>query len=176
LIHDFEERLKWSEAASDEPFWDAVYRKAFPGIVAHCLCSGDTPSQRMGIDRILFLGSGQELRVDEKKRRLEYGDFLLEFLSNDRTGAPGWIEKDLFIDYLAYAFMPSKKVYLFPWHLLRLAWNRNGRQWKRMGELNQDGFRICRATNRGWVTHSVAVPRRVLYQELNRASVIEVML
>jgi hypothetical protein len=176
MIHDFHERLRFSEACSDEPFWEAVYREAFPNLVSHMLCSGDTTSQRMGIDRLLMLGSGQELRIDEKKRGREYGDFLLEYLSNDHTGAPGWIEKDLFIDYLAYAFMPSQKVYLLPWQMLRRAWMIHGETWKQRGEDQEPGYRIVSASNPGYRTWSVAVPINVLYRSMNSASVIEVEL
>jgi hypothetical protein len=173
-MHDFRERLSYSAKCSDEPFWEQVYREAFPGLVNHMPCPGDYDSQRMGIDRILLLSNGQELRIDEKKRERDYGDFLFEYLSNDQTQAVGWIEKDLFIDYLAYAFMPSQKVYLFPWQLLRRAWRQHGEEWKTAAFDGQRGFRIVPAQNRDYCTFSVAIPRRVLYLALNRASVIEV--
>jgi hypothetical protein len=98
MIHDFKERLEFSESASGEPFWDAIYRKAFPGMVSHMPCPGDTQSQRLGIDRLILLSSGRVLAIDEKKREQDYNDILLEYLSNDSTGAPGWIEKELQID------------------------------------------------------------------------------
>lgn len=159
-----------------EAFWDAAYRCAFPNLVTHARCDGDTESQRMGIDRLLFLSNGQELRIDEKKRERDYGDFLIEYLSNDRTRAPGWIEKDLFIDYLAYAFVPSQKVYLFPWPLLRRAWHVYGDEWRRLARQNRDGFRQIVAHNQGYRTHAIAVPKKRLYQCINLASVIEVTL
>src|SRR3990167_1365330 len=117
-MNDFHTDLAYSNAMSDEKFWDAIYRKAFPNIVNHMICTGNTASQRIGIDRIIHLSNGNSLKVDEKKRRREYDDILLEFVSNDIAGAPGWIEKDLAIDYLAYAFMESKRCYLFPWQML----------------------------------------------------------
>ena len=86
LVHDFRERLSWSEEASTEPFWNAVYHKAFPNLVNHMQCIGDTVSQRMGIDRVLFLTNGKTLYVDEKKRQREYNDILLEYISVDTTG------------------------------------------------------------------------------------------
>ena len=39
--HEFEPQLAWSEKQGDEPFWEAVYRKAFPGMVGHMLASGE---------------------------------------------------------------------------------------------------------------------------------------
>lgn len=166
MIHDFKTDLRFSEISSDELFWDAVYRKAFPNMVNHMLCQGDTASQRMGIDRLVFLSNGRELRIDEKKRRCEYGDILLEYLSNNSTGAPGWVEKDLYIDYLAYAFMPLQKVYLFDWPMLRRAWCQYGAQWKRQ-------YKQVIAKNNGYQTFSVPVPTAVLNAAVSNARIIQ---
>jgi len=165
-IHDFQERLEYSETASDEDFWDAVYRKAFPDMLWHKLCSGDTQSQRLGIDRLVFLKSGRVLAVDEKKREKEYPDILLEYLSNDQTGALGWIEKDLLIDYLAYAFMPPRRVYLFPWDMLRRAWLHYKSEWLQK-------YKIPPARNNGYCTHSVAVPIQELRNAVTAAAIIQ---
>lgn len=166
-VHDFRERLAWSEAAGAEAFWDAVYRKAFPNLVNHMQTLGNTAGQRLGIDRVLHLANGKTLYVDEKKRSREYGDILLEYLSNDATGAPGWIEKDLSIDYLAYAFMQSKRCYLFPWPMLRRAWFRYGHEWRR------DYEPVC-AQNAGYRTWSVPVPIPVVRKAISVASIIDV--
>lgn len=165
-VHNFERDLKFSEEASDEAFWDAIYKKAFPNMVNHMLCSGDTKSQRMGIDRLVLLSNGKVLRIDEKKRREVYDDILLEFVSVDTTGAPGWIEKDLAIDYLAYAFMPIERVYLFPWDMLRRAWKYYKREWIAR-------YPRITAQNDGYKTFSVAVPIDTLRRSVSIASVIQ---
>ncbi len=166
ITHDFRQSLAYSEIASDEPFWDAVYKKAFPNIVNHMLASADTESQRMGIDRVLILGNGQVLKVDEKKRTEVYPDILLEYVSVDTKGTPGWIEKDLAIDYLAYAFMPTKKVYLFPWALLRRAWSHFKETWIKE-------YPRITAQNNGYKTISVAVPIDVLVKAVSAACIIQ---
>lgn len=154
--HDFEERLAWGESMADEPFWEQIYRQAFPTFSAMAKNEAEGNAQRCGIDRVILLQSGRSLYVDEKKRSIrDTGDFLLEFLSNDRTGAPGWIEKDLQIDYLAYAFIPVQRCYLFPWHCLRGAWLTNKVAW--LGQ-----FKPKIARNRTYGTHSLPVPRGVL--------------
>ena len=167
MIHDFNQQLTWSEEQSCEPFWSAVYKKAFPTMVNHMLGSGDTKSQRMGIDRVILLSNGKTLHIDEKKRREVYSDILLEFVSVDTTGAPGWIEKDLSIDYLAYAFMPTKRCFLFDWLMLRRAWQAFGERWK-------NEHRIVPAQNKGYKTFSVAVPIPVLQQAVRTAAIIDV--
>lgn len=183
--HEFKERLSWSEAAGHEPFWNAVYGKAFPNLVNHMMCSGDTQSQRMGIDRILYLGNGLTVAIDEKKRDKDYGDMLLEYISVDTTNAPGWMEKDLAIDYLAYAVMPKKQCYLFPWQLMRRVWLKFGQEWIATAKENEqklkegkghknNGYRIIEARNRTYSTWSVAVPMSMFRERLSLASVIDV--
>lgn len=174
VIHDFQERLQWSEAKGYEPFWEAVYKKAFPNLVNHMLCSGDTDSQRQGVDRLLFLSNNMTLRIDEKKRNVTYPDILLEYISVDTTGAPGWMDKDLAIDYLAYAFIPTKQCYLYPWPLLRRAWIRYRDEWIAKGKRKQEGFRIVPGKNRNYTTWSVVVPIVVLQAALRSAIVIDV--
>jgi len=166
-VHDFKERLQWSESQSDEPFWDAVYRKAFPNLVNHMVCPGNTTSQRMGIDRIIMLANGKSISIDEKKREKDYPDICLEYISIDTTRAPGWIEKDLAIDYLAYAFMPSKRCYLFPWPQLRRAWQQFGEEWK-------SKYFNPKAPNNGYQTISVAVPIDIWQRAVSTACVINV--
>lgn len=95
MIHDFKERLAWSQSFADEPFWEACYALAFPDMVGCFACPKDSESQRKGVDRLIHLSNGRTLYVDEKKRGKEYGDILLEFVSNDRTGTLGWVEKKL---------------------------------------------------------------------------------
>lgn len=164
--HNFIERLSFSERASDESFWLSVYRKAFPGMVNHMPCPGDNETQRAGIDRLILLNNGRVLRIDEKKREKVYPDILLEYISVDTTGAPGWIEKNLAIDYLAYAFMPTQRVYLLDWLTLRRAWVANRDNWKRT-------YRRISAQNIGYKTWSVAVPIVVLQQAMTIASVVQ---
>lgn len=165
-VHDFNERLAFSENASHESFWQAIYRKAFPDMVGNMVCSGENQSQRLGIDRIIQLSSGKTIYIDEKKRERDYPDILLEYVSVDTTGAPGWIEKDLQIDYLAYAFLPSQRAYLFPWQMLRLAWVNKGKEW--VGR-----HRRVEAQNKGYKTISVAVPIMEIRQAVAKAALIQ---
>lgn len=191
-IHDFNEQLAYSERSSCEPFWDAVYRKAFPNLVNHMVCSGNTQGQRMGVDRMIYLSNNLTIAVDEKKRRIDYGDVILEYISVDKTNAPGWIEKDLAIDYLAYAIMTTKQCYLFPFQLLRRVWCHFGKEWIDLAEQNEKaleekksgnpqfrsykntGFRKVEAKNKGYSTWSIAVPAMLLRKKVSDASIIDV--
>jgi len=166
-IHNFQEQLRWGEEQSCEGFWDAVYRKAFPTMLNHMQCLGSSDNQRMGIDRVIQLSNGKTLYIEEKKRRGVYPDILLEYVSVDRTGAPGWIEKDLIVDYLAYAFIPNKRCYLYSYPLLRRAWINYKDSWLKT-------YRTIKAQNEGYATLSVAIPIDVLKQSVAVASIIDV--
>lgn len=164
--HDFHEQLAYSEEASEESFWKDIYNEAFPD---HLLCqqvSGDTISQRRGVDRLIYMPNDRVIRIDEKKRKKVYRDVLLEYISVDTTGAPGWMEKDLNIDYIAYAWMPIQKVYLLDWLHLKRAWRMNKEDWLQE-------FKTVPAQNNGYVTLSVAIPNSVIMQEVARASIID---
>lgn len=166
VTHDFKERLAYSEAASCESFWDQVYKEAFPSMIWHKQCTGNTEGQHRGVDRLIYLKNDRVLRIDEKKREKQYNDILLEYVSVDTTGAPGWIEKALAIDYLAYAFMPTQRVYLFDWLILKRCWRYYGEIWKRK-------YKIVKAKNSRYYTHSVAVPIDVLMDKTSKARVIQ---
>jgi hypothetical protein len=164
-FNDFNNDLKYSLKASTEAFWDQVYAKAFVDLKETRLCD-NLEWQKMGIDRFVYLTNGRIFAVDEKCRRQVYDDILLEFISVDTTGAPGWIEKDLAIDFFAYAFMPIQRVYLFSWPMLRRAWNHFGGTWKTK-------YGVIKARNEGYNTLSVPVPIKVLRQTVNNATIIQ---
>ena len=168
VIHDFAASLKRSEEGSLEPFWEEIYRRHFPSMVACVPLRGDTASQRQGKDRAIHLANGDVLHIDEKIRpsRRNDSDILLEYLSNDRTGALGWIEQDKAIDYLAYAFVAIRKVYIFPWLQLRRAWCHYKVEW-------QAQYAPVPGKNRTYTTYSTPVPTAVLRKAVSTAAIIQ---
>lgn len=166
-IHDFKERLEFSNNAGHEDFWTAVYKKAFPNMVFHKLCEGKTQGQYLGIDRLIYLTSGKVLLIDEKKRSEIYPDILLEYISNNTTNTKGWIEKDLLIDYLAYAFLPNKVCYLFDWQILKRVWMYFKNEWI-------SRYKLVEAQNYSYKTISIPVPIKVLLTAVSDARIIRV--
>jgi len=167
---DFHADNRYSLAASEEVFWMAVYRKAFSNLLRCELCT-DLTKQRQGIDRVLYLSNGRTLYIDEKKRAREYSDILLEYTSAKERNTPGWIEKDLAIDYLAYGFMQSQRCYLFPWAMLRRAWTQYGDTWKAK---YKEVVARTQVSNFTYQTLSVPVPIDVLRRAVSTAAVIDV--
>jgi len=165
--HDFNERLAFSESAGHEEFWQKIYQKAFPDMLFANICTGKCQGQYLGIDRVIQLSSGKTLYVDEKKRESEYNDILLEYISVDTNNAPGWIEKDLQIDYLAYAFIQSQRCYLFPWQLLRRCWIHFKDTWLKK-------YQLITAQNKTYKTLSVAIPTNILLKSIKSSLIIQI--
>ena len=92
----------------------------------------------------------------------------------------GWIDIDLSIDWLGYA-VPSIGgsvgcVTFFPWAPLRRAWARLRADWTLAAKRSADGFRVVESgkNNNGYVTRSIAVPRRVLLDAVRDSMTVEI--
>lgn len=149
--HEFRASLAMSEGFTDAPWWQALYRRAFPSMVSAVSVRQDGWAQRGGIDRVITLASGRVYTVDEKVRSNDWPDILLERWSDEQRGTPGWIQKPLACDFIAYAFAPSRRCYLLPVVPLQRAWRLNGRQW-----IERYGERF--AMNPGYRSSNVPVP------------------
>lgn len=160
--HDFSESLASSHKASDLPIWEEIYRKSFPGFLAMIDHRQDGEHQRAGIDRSVILENSKQILIDEKIRYRAYADIALEYMSNDRTGSPGWVCKPLRADYIAYAIGPLGICYLLPVLQLQKAWAAKGEEWK------GTYFKVP-AQNKTYTTLSVAVPVNVVFMEIGKA-------
>jgi hypothetical protein len=175
-VHEFSKSLGLSHTYADAPWWEEVYRRAFPSLRSMTDIRQDGWAQRGGIDRLLTLSDGTTLKIDEKVRSQDWPDFLLERWSDRERKEAGWTQKALTCDFIAYAFIPSATCYLLPFQTLRRAWRDKGHDWITLAELPMNnGYRIVLAENggrnggRGWTTENVAVPRNVLLAALSDA-------
>lgn len=181
----FIDDLKHSEAAEHERYWQSVYLEAFGNVAAQVKCNGYA-TQRAGVDRLVYLDTHHCLYIEEKLREPNERcsdpekDIALEYLSNDRTGAPGWIEKDLTVDFLAYAWESTGTCLLLPWLLLRRAWRLNADRWKALASSNDhNGFWHVKSINNRdteneYTTISIAVPTQKVWGAIARASKVTV--
>ena len=165
MTHIFAQSLERSHAYSDAPWWEEVYREAFPSFHAMQCVRADGWAQRGGIDRQVFLDDGTVLKIDEKVREENWPDILLEVWSDRDRKIRGWVIKPLTCDYIAYAFAPSCVCYLLPFQMLRRAWRQNRKTW-------WHAYRHVEAENNGYVTESVPVPIPVLLEAISTAMTI----
>ena len=164
-VHDFHASLALSHSYAAAPWWLDLYRIAFPSLVSAVSVRDDGWAQRGGIDRVLTLACGRTYTVDEKVRSNEWPDILLEQWSDEARRSPGWVQKPLACDFIAYAFAPSRRCYLLPVAPLHRAWRMHGREW--IGSFGQR-----RAQTAGWVSANVPVPIPVLMQAMIEAMVV----
>lgn len=166
--NDFNECLAISHAASDLPFWEEAYRKAFPSFSSMVDHRKDGFHQRAGIDRSIILENSKQILIDEKVRGrnrrtgIVYPDIALEHVSNNRTRTPGWVCKSLLCDYIAYAIVPHGKCYMLPVPQLQSAWDQNKSEWRRR-------FGDRKSLNKGYETIFTPVPPGVLFQAIGSA-------
>jgi len=183
VSHDFAASLTYSHSQADQPWWEQVYRRAFPDFVAMVDLRRDGWHQRAGRDRAVVLASGRTIYVDEKVRRKAYDDVAVEVWStypkNGRppyppvVGAePGWARKPLDCDWLAYAFAPTRTCYLFPFLGVRAAFAAYGSKWIAAATTERDGFRWCVADNRRYDSISIAIPVATLRAAINDAMTV----
>ena len=163
----FEADLELSHLTADAPFWESLYRQAFPGFIAMHDHRNDGWWQRMGVDRSIILQCSKQILVDEKVRGKNketgeiYNDVALEYVANDVTKAPGWVCKPLLADYIAYVIAPLGFGYLFPVLQLQEAWRRNSAEWFKR-------FPKIPARNAGYTTWSLGVEVNVLYAAIGQ--------
>lgn len=160
MTWSFEERLAFEH--SQREFLDALWRAWF-GPEVSIRPVTDLGEQRRGLDvRLAPAWPAREpmwLTAQEKVRSRDWGDVLLERVSNDRTGTPGWTltcEADLVL----YAVAPSRRGILLPGPGLRRVAQERFPAWvKAYGEK--------RADNGEYHTINVALPESVLRREID---------
>lgn len=172
MRHSFATSLALSKEHEDSPWWHEIYSRAFPGHLSSVSVRNDGWAQRGGIDRVITLKSGKTVTIDEKVRLQDWPDIALERWSDRARKTPGWVQKDLACDFIAYAFVPSQRCYLFPFLTLRRAWALEGKRWCDLAEAKQGGFGVVLSDNDGYVTESIAVPTEVLLSAIRQAIVI----
>jgi len=145
-VNDFKVDLEWSLDSSEDELFNDFYYKAFPNIKEIEFCE-DMERQRKGFDKIIHFQNGNWFAIDEKKRRVDYGDILLEIWSVDKKKR-GWLYTCQ-CDYIVYAIMPTKKIYLLPTLLLKKAWITNKDKW-----IN---YKPIIARNKTYVTESRSI-------------------
>ena len=170
-FNNFAECLEESHKAEDLPFWEQVYKRAFPTMIAMLNHRKDGDHQRAGIDRSIILENSKQLLIDEKIRgrnkitRKVYNDIALEYLSDKDKNTPGWVCRPLLADYIAYAIAPLGKCYLLPVQQLQLTWQNNNELWRKQ-------FPVITAKNKYngyyWETISCCVPVNVLFKAIGQ--------
>lgn len=158
VIHDFRERLEFSQRLSDEGDWTAFYRRLWPDLLLTARVDKDSKWQRWGVDRQVLLPGGRQVLIDEKHREKDWGDILIEEWSvfygdGSARNKIGWsLDPDKRCDFVVYAIPSACRAYLLPFELLRQACLSELNRWKEVpGAYPKD------SQNAGYLTRNVAV-------------------
>jgi hypothetical protein len=173
-MNHFNEDLAWSHDQAKLPLWEELYRYAWPDFDHMTYVADDGYRQRTGVDRIVTTSTGAVFMIDEKSRRKYYEsrhkkyfkpgapkfpDILFEFIDNDKRGTPGWAEKPMACDYLAYNILPICQCYLLPMRQTQQAWRKHKPGWlTEFGKLS--------APNPGYNTINCPVPVPVVMRAI----------
>lgn len=152
-VHQFDPDTAGQHDAHE--WWPTWYRRAFDTYTSHDIVT-DKALQRAGIDHRVHLSGGAVLLIDVKCRctaKRWHEDVLVEAWSDAQRRIPGWARKPLRCHYLAYAWPQYEVGFLIPFHLLRLAYERNKHQWGAAGFYDR-----VNADNGTYTTKSFAVP------------------
>jgi len=164
IINNFKNDLDYS---MEDEIFETFYREKFSNI-KEIRFEENLNKQLKGIDKTIIFNSGYEITIDEKKRRVDYNDILIELVSNKETKRQGWLFTTQ-CDYIAYAIMPKKTIYLIPTTLLKLAWVENQIKWesnyKKIEAKNKDN------NGREFITISIPIPIKVLLEGLQKQMV-----
>jgi len=156
-VNDFNADLQYSLDQKECEMLDAFYCREFPNICRIELIE-DLERQRRGMDKILHFNSGYQISLDEKKRRKDYGDILLETWSQYENDRRGWLYSAQ-CDYIVYAIMPTQTVYLLPVLLLKKAWHNKRDAW--LG-----AYEEVQSHNKNYTTINIAIPIKVLMEAI----------
>jgi hypothetical protein len=113
-------------------------------------------AQKAGVDRLLHLGDGSRVTVQEKTRYAARPDLLIEYRHEDATGRtwPGWI-RHTSADLLVYLVRPTGTAHVWSMDTLRRAWTACGEAWKRQ-------YGVRRSINGNYLSLNVPVPLSTL--------------
>jgi hypothetical protein len=176
-MNHFNEDLAASHKASDLPFWEECYRKAFPDFKAMVDHRENGDHQGAGIDRSIVLWTSKRILIDEKVRwrneetGIVYEDIALERWSNWERKIPGWVVKPLRCDFIAYAIAPIGMCYMLPVLQLQVAWKCHESEWTKRKEI--DAENPPTATRAGYTTISYPVGVKELFSAMGKALWVE---
>jgi len=125
-LHSYQ-RSKRIEMSAQTRF-DIIYKDCFANLV-NIKRIEERHLQLKGHDVHLLLKDDKKLIIDEKARTEDYGDILIEYLSNKQTGRKGWIYENE-SDYIAYLFPNNGCYFLKTKEIREWVENKQSEFWK----------------------------------------------
>jgi len=145
--------------------------------------------QYAGVDKKVFFSNNTSLRIEEKVRRKDYGDLLIEIIADHRFASVdmvkrkiistkkrglGWGFKDYQTDLLVYYYESTKRGYMLSWKKFKEMLKVNFNFWYGLAINNSYGFSIKKAKNRDingeeYFSINITIPKNmfeIAYKEI----------
>jgi len=128
-----------------------------------------------GVDKILTTRKNVFLKLEEKVRKKDWGDILIEIVADDRYASycphtnqfnysemrgVGWGMKQYKTDLLLYYFEESDSGYLLSWKKFQEMFLNNIQSWYLLALANKDKFAIKNAQNKNYSSINIAIPKK----------------
>ena len=184
LVHRWGDSLAYSQGARQATDIETI-AALFPGCVS--VEKTALAMDKSGVDYTVTLRRGAIVLVDAKTRRIGVSrywqngtpELALEIWSirptSGANGKIGWTLSELSpVDYILFTFAPAdcKRVFLYPFQTLRLAFRRFLPTWK------ADGYKLDVQTSedsgRRWQSEALFVPEPVVWVALRSVSVTSI--
>jgi hypothetical protein len=171
--HTFSDNLAQSNKDDQAPWWADIYDTYFMDYAGHKFHPEDSPNQRVGKEAEVWSGD-ETIWVEQKVRKKDYPDILLEIYLDFENRTTGWARKRLQCDYIAYAVEPAGRCHMLPYLEFRLALEGNLEAWANTYNKYPKGppeYRgLFPAKNQGlygpFTTLNLPVPTQVLYDAM----------
>lgn len=161
-MHTFDKSSSWEASISHEKFIHDGYAKyVAPKTITNTEWVKNG-RQKEGLDKILHLSSNEKVGIEEKFRKKDYGDFLLEIWSSLEDKILGWCAKEIMADIVGYWIVPACTLYIFESKKLVQCLVDYRSDWEKFALSQQQGFRIADAKNPNYTTRSICVPHKIL--------------
>jgi len=151
MVHVFEKSLAVSQNPLDDDRVEKIMRSHFYG--AKDFKIDWTPRNRAFEHDFEVQAYGELYLWEDKRRPRDFGDELLELVSNTTTRRPGWTFSASRVDYVLHLY-PLRWVFL-PGAALEKAFKKHAMDW-------QQEYGTKTVENQGYQSVNVAVPTRVL--------------
>jgi hypothetical protein len=139
----------------------------------------DKQLQFSGVDKIVVTQSGKVLRLEEKVRRKDWGDLLVEVIADNRFAkydpvnnsfeyekkrGVGWGMKEYSTDLLLYYFEESDTGYILSWKKFKAMFDAMLPTWYIYAQQKQFGFDLKVAKNKGYQSINIAIPKDIFIE------------
>ncbi len=161
---------------------DSLIREklSFMGPIMRIDSIKDKNMQFAGIDKLILFSNGKTLKLEEKVRRKDYGDLLIEIIADNNFATYdhntnvfestqprgiGWGMKDYSSDLLFYFIETESKGFIFSWKKFQAIFKGYLPIWYKLALEKKQGFSLKIAKNKGYDTINIAVPKNVFFNE-----------